>query len=117
MADSDGPPFIFTTAAPPALSHALLTAFDLIEGPEGDARRAQLAALRSSNCAMVRPDLRCKRLDPAGQRHAHPNPSSRAALAAVAAQLEAAGLRVPAIRPPTVPAALRITLCAGSRRR
>jgi 8-amino-7-oxononanoate synthase len=37
-------PYIFTTATPPALAHALLTSLDLLEGEEGVARRAHLQA-------------------------------------------------------------------------
>ena len=35
-------PYIYTTAAPPALAHALLTSLDIIQGEEGHARRAHL---------------------------------------------------------------------------
>ena len=38
-------PYIYTTAAAPALAHALLASLDLIEGPEGAARRARLQLL------------------------------------------------------------------------
>lgn len=38
-------PYIYTTAASPALAHALLTAVELISGEEGRARRAHLQAL------------------------------------------------------------------------
>ena len=36
--------FIFSTASPPAVEHALLTSFALIEGPLGAGRRANLVA-------------------------------------------------------------------------
>src|SRR5690606_9561339 len=35
-------PYIYTTAAPPALAHALLTALDILGSDEGAQRRAQL---------------------------------------------------------------------------
>jgi 8-amino-7-oxononanoate synthase len=38
-------PYIYTTAAAPALAHALLAAIDIIGGEEGHARRAQLQSL------------------------------------------------------------------------
>ena len=38
-------PYIYTTAAAPALAHALLASLDLLEGSEGQARRAHLQAL------------------------------------------------------------------------
>lgn len=110
-------PFIFTTAAPPALSHALLTAFDLIEGPEGDARRAQLQALQQQLRTGLAPLCATRGWTlPASDTPIQPVViGANDAAMQVAAGLEAAGLRVPAIRPPTVPAGtarLRITLCA-----
>ncbi|RYE96848.1 MAG: 8-amino-7-oxononanoate synthase, partial [Oxalobacteraceae bacterium] len=38
-------PYIYTTAAPPALAHALLASLDIIAGAEGRARRAHLHSL------------------------------------------------------------------------
>ncbi|MDB5840991.1 MAG: bioF, partial [Herminiimonas sp.] len=38
-------PYIYTTAAAPALAHALLTSIDIIEGEEGTARRTHLHSL------------------------------------------------------------------------
>ncbi|MBN8505676.1 MAG: 8-amino-7-oxononanoate synthase [Burkholderiales bacterium] len=113
-------PAIFTTAAPPALAHALLTSLDLIEGEEGERRRAQLELLG----AQLREGLA-----PLAARHGWQLPPSDTAIhplivwsneaaLALAALLEAKGLRVPAIRPPTVAAGtarLRITLCAEHR--
>jgi signal transduction histidine kinase len=40
-----GRTYIYTTALPPALAHALQSSLDLIEGPEGAVRRAHLEAL------------------------------------------------------------------------
>ena len=44
--------YIYSTAAPPALAHALLTSLDLIAGDEGRSRRAHVAALRAQLTAM-----------------------------------------------------------------
>ncbi len=111
-------PYIFTTASPPALAHALLTSLDLIEGEEGERRRAQLELLQER--------LR-EGLAPIAAQRGWTLPESdtpiqplivgdnQAALQ-LAARLDAQGIRVPAIRPPTVPvgtARLRITLCAS----
>jgi len=115
-------PYIFTTAAPPALAHTVLASLQLIAGPEGEQRRAQLRALQQQLQTGVAALL---------ARHApsdwHLLPSdtpvqplvvgSNAQALALAARLEQRhGIRVPAIRPPTVPAGtarLRITLCAS----
>jgi 8-amino-7-oxononanoate synthase len=93
--------YIYTTATPPALAHALLKSVDLIEGSEGMARRARLAALQ----AQFRESLRLRRWKP--MRSETPiQPvligDSGAAVEAAAA-LERERLWVPAIRPPTVP--------------
>jgi len=40
-----GRTYIYTTALPPALAHALQSSLDLIEGPDGAVRRAHLEAL------------------------------------------------------------------------
>jgi 8-amino-7-oxononanoate synthase len=50
-------PYIYTTATPPALAHALLTSLDLLEGEEGRNRRAHLQAL----VAQLDDGLRLKR--------------------------------------------------------
>lgn len=111
--------FIFSTASPPAVEHALLTSFALIDGPVGAARRANLVALQ----ARLRDGLlalidRHPRLGWALTDASTPiQPlivGGNAEVMALAAALEAAGLRVPGIRPPTVAAGtarLRITLC------
>ncbi len=109
--------YIFTTAAPPALAHALLTSLDLIEGKEGDRRRAQLELLQAQLVDGLTP------LAPARGWHLPRSDTPIQPLIVggnqttldLAARLDAAGIRVPAIRPPTVPvgtARLRITLCA-----
>ena len=106
-------PYIFTTAAAPALARALLTSLDLIAGPVGMARRASLTALIAQ-------------LDEGLQLQRWQRLPSQTAIQPVligandeamqaAATLYAQGLWVPAIRPPTVPAGtarLRVTLSA-----
>lgn len=107
-------PYIYTTAAAPALAHALLTSLDIIDGAEGRVRRAHLRAL----IVQLKTALHLRRW-----RHL---PSDTAiqpliiganedALHAAAALYDD-GLWVPAIRPPTVPAGtarLRVTLSAA----
>jgi 8-amino-7-oxononanoate synthase len=107
-------PYIYTTAAPPALAHALLASLDIIEGEEGAQRRAHLNKL----IALLDGEL---------QLHRWQRPPSHTAIQPivigandealqVAAHLHAQGLWVPAIRPPTVApgsARLRVTLCAS----
>ena len=110
-------PYIFTTAALPAVAHALLAAFDLIEGDVGRARRAALIDLQ----ARLRRGIEALLPRHPGWRlAASATPiqpliiGGNAEVMALATALEARDLRVPGIRPPTVPkgeARLRITLC------
>ena len=107
-------PYIYTTAAPPALAHALLTSIDIIGGDEGVSRRAHLQSL----IAHLDDSLRLAHW----RRPASPTAiqpiiigSNEEALRA-GAGLYGMGLWVPAIRPPTVPAGtarLRVTLSAA----
>jgi len=104
--------YIFTTAAPPALAHALLAAIDLVRA--ADPQRAQLAALVDR--------LRCGLRESPWSLADSSTPiqpvitgSNESALA-LAAGLAERGLWVPAIRPPTVPrgsARLRVSLSAA----
>jgi 8-amino-7-oxononanoate synthase len=105
-------PFIFSTAAPPALAAALLTSLDIV-GNE-PSRRSRLRILAGH----LRGGLRAGGLD-VSDDGSHIVPirigSNEAALA-VSGSLLAAGFDVRAIRPPTVPpgtARLRVSVNIG----
>jgi 8-amino-7-oxononanoate synthase len=107
-------PYIYTTAAPPALAHALLTSLDIIASDEGAALRSHLALL----LAQLDAELHLTRW----QRMASATPIQPIVIGPndealrIAAALHGRGLWVPAIRPPTVPkgtARLRVTLSAA----
>lgn len=106
--------YIYTTAAAPALAHALLASVDIIAGDEGMQRRAHLQAL----IAQLRGALQLRHWQLAESDTAI-QPlilgENERALRAAAALYEQ-GFWVPAIRPPTVPAGtarLRVTLSAA----
>lgn len=112
-------PYIFTTAAPPAVAHALLASLSLIEGEEGDERRGRLQA----RISQLRQGL-AEVLPRDGSAWLPPSPTAiqplivgdNARAMQTMALLDAQGLRVGAIRPPTVPAGtarLRIALSAS----
>ncbi|MEO8119631.1 MAG: 8-amino-7-oxononanoate synthase [Rhodoferax sp.] len=113
--------YIYTTAAPPAVAHALLESLRLIGGKEGEQRRRHLqqliAQLRTQLVALIEayPALGWQLVD--STTAIQPLiVGDNAAVLALAAALDAQGLWVPAIRPPTVPAGtarLRITLSAA----
>ncbi|MES2024265.1 MAG: 8-amino-7-oxononanoate synthase [Pseudomonadota bacterium] len=107
-------PYIYTTAAPPAVAHALLTSLDIIEGAEGAERRAHLQTL----IAQWRSALQLQRW----QALASDTAIQPVVIGAndeamkIAAALYEQNIWVPAIRPPTVPAGtarLRVTLSAA----
>ena len=107
-------PYIYTTAAAPALAHALLASADIIEGEEGRERRAHLRRL----IAQLDDGLRLERWQrPASTTAIQPIIiGANDEAMAVAARLHEQGLWVPAIRPPTVApgtARLRVTLSAA----
>lgn len=107
-------PYIYTTAAPPAVAHALLASLDIIAGDEGRERRAQLGCL----IARLRERLLLKRwqLLPSDTGIQPVVIGDNAATLAAGAALLERGFWVGAIRPPTVPpgsARLRITLSAS----
>lgn len=106
--------YIYTTAAPPALAHALLASLDVISGEEGAQRRAHLQSL----IVQLRDGLKLKRW-----QHPHSDTAIQPLIIGAndealraAAGLYEQGLWIPAIRPPTVPAGtsrLRVTLSAA----
>ena len=110
--------YIYTTALPPALAHALRASLALIEGPQGQQRRARL----QDNVAQLRAGLAALlERQPAWSLAQSPTAIQPLIVGGndlamrLSAALEAQGLWVPAIRPPTVPAGtarLRITLSA-----
>lgn len=107
-------PYIYTTAAPPALAHALQASLDIIGGEEGVQRRAHLAALVDHLQDALRP-RRWQLLPSRTAIQPIIIGSNEDALRA-AAGLHEQGLWVPAIRPPTVAAGtsrLRVTLSAA----
>jgi 8-amino-7-oxononanoate synthase len=114
--------YIYTTASPPAVAHAVRASLRLIRGDEGARRRqhlAELVAAFRSGVPEVLGDLPSARGWQLAPSQTAIQPlivgSSEEALA-MSAALESQGLWVPAIRPPTVPsgsARLRITFSAA----
>jgi len=107
-------PYIFTTAAPPALAHALQASLDIICGDEGRERRAHLQAL----VAQLQDSLRLKRwqLLPSKTAIQPIIIGENEETMRMSAALYEQGIWVGGIRPPTVPAGtarLRVTLSAG----
>ncbi|WP_250471038.1 8-amino-7-oxononanoate synthase [Caballeronia sp. GAFFF1] len=110
-------PYIFTTASPPAVAHAVSASIRIIAGDEGDARRAHLATLIDITRAMLK---RTRWLPVDSETAVQPLViGGNDETLAIAAALDAHGLWVPAIRPPTVPSGtsrLRISLSAAHSR-
>ncbi len=114
--------YIYTTASPPAVAHAVRASLRLIRGEEGAQRRQHLAQVVTafrSGVPEVLGDLPSGRGWQLAPSQTAIQPlivgSSEEALA-MSAALESQGLWVPAIRPPTVPsgsARLRITFSAA----
>lgn len=112
---------VFTTAAPPALAYALLSSLQLIASEEGVQRRVLLqqyvVQLRNGLQTLIDqfPELGWR----LGASDTPIQPlivGDNVQALALSAALEARGLWIPAIRPPTVPvgtARLRITLSAA----
>ncbi|MBJ7380009.1 MAG: 8-amino-7-oxononanoate synthase [Polynucleobacter sp.] len=108
-----GRPYIYSTATPPAIANALMQSVEIIQGKEGQARRAHLGEL----IHLWKSEVRFKKW----QLSESNTPiqvlilgSNEDALEA-SRRLDQAGFWIPAIRPPTVPkdsARLRITFSA-----
>ena len=109
-----GRPYIYSTATPPAIAHALLKSLEIIESDEGKQRRTHLHRLidiwqqemvfsswkKVASCTPIQPLIL----------------GSNANALLAAKLLDEAGYWIPAIRPPTVPigsSRLRITFSAN----
>jgi 8-amino-7-oxononanoate synthase len=105
-------PFVFSTAAPPAMAHGLMASLDVVRDEPG--RRRMLREL----AGYLRRALRAIGID-ADESTSQIVPvriGPNAAAVAVAAALQAGGFDVRAIRPPTVPdgtARLRVSVNTG----
>lgn len=111
--------FIYTTAMPPSVAHAILASLKLIESPEGRARRARLLGLIEQLRTGLRPLLAAQPGWSLGESATAIQPlivgDNETALR-LSGALRQQGIYVPAMRPPTVPqgtARLRITLSAA----
>jgi 8-amino-7-oxononanoate synthase len=113
--------YIYTTASPPAMAYAVLASLRIIDSDEGAARRQQLLLLQQQLRSGIA-EILSTQSDLPWRMMASDTPiqplviGDNAAAMQIAAHLEAQGIRVPAIRPPTVPqgtARLRITLSAS----
>jgi len=106
--------YIYTTAAAPALAHALLTSVDIISGAEGNERRAHLNKLIAMFSHGL--NLQLWQLMPSITAVQPVVIGDNAAMLHIAGNLMDHGYWVGAIRPPTVPvgtARLRVTLSAA----
>jgi 8-amino-7-oxononanoate synthase len=107
-------PYVFSTAPPPALAHALEASLDIATGAEGDGLRAALA----ENIARLRAalDVQPWRLLASATAIQPIVIGDNSRTMEVAAALFDDGIWVAGIRPPTVAegtARLRVTLCAA----
>ncbi len=113
--------YVFTTAVPPALAHALRTSLQLIAGDEGMRRRVLLrqhiAQLRSGLQDLIDAYPAAGWVLGASDTAIQPLiVGDNARALALSDRLDTQGMWIPAIRPPTVPtgtARLRITLSAS----
>lgn len=106
--------YIYTTAAAPALAHALLTSIDIISGEEGQQRRTHLNKLIHQFSEGL--NLQMWQLMPSITAIQPVVIGANAAMLSIAGNLLDQGYWVGAIRPPTVPqgsARLRVTLSAA----
>lgn len=106
--------YLFTTASPPAVAHTVSRSLELIQGEEGHQRRATLQANRQ----LFQHSLQLQHwsLLPSPTAIQPVLIGSNGSALAAAQALDHAGLWVPAIRPPTVPAGtarLRVALSAA----
>lgn len=106
--------YLFTTASPPAVAHTVSRSLEMITGTDGKDRRAVLA----NNIERFRQRLSLQQwsLLPSSTAIQPLLIGSNGAALAAAQSLDRAGIWVPAIRPPTVPAGtarLRIALSAA----
>ena len=107
-------PYIYSTASPPALAHALLTSLDLIDSAEGSTRRQHLTQL--IHHFHMHLSLRGWHLSPSSTPIQPIIIGANNDTMALAAALCEDGILVGAIRPPTVAAGtsrLRVTLSAA----
>jgi 8-amino-7-oxononanoate synthase len=109
--------YIYTTASPPAVAHAVTASLALLAGEEGERRRARLrqliGQLRAGLVAVLPSAWRLGSSDTPIQPIIVGENTTALELAAA---LDAEGIWVPAIRPPTVPpgtARLRVTVSAA----
>src|SRR6202051_5058540 len=107
-------PYIFTTASPPAVAHAVSASLKIIGGQEGDERRAHLGKVIPHTRAILQRNT----LVPVDS-HTAVQPliiGGNEETLKLAAALDEYRMWVPAIRPPTVPVGtsrLRISLSAA----
>lgn len=104
--------YIYTTASPPLLAHALLASLRIIERDEWRRQRLGALALRLKQGLKLRRLRLLPSTTPIQPIVAGENETALR----VARLLKQAGVLVPAIRPPTVPrgqARLRVSLCAN----